>query len=99
MQEHVMQAIYEHARSVYPNESCGFVVLSGRKVRYLPCDNVADSPMEGLLLLRRTTRAEACGEIIRIIHSHPDVPNVVPSELDRVPVRSFGYCLGHFVLA
>lgn len=50
MQEHVMQAIYEHARSVYPNESCGFVVLSGRKVRYLPCDNVADSPLEGFVI-------------------------------------------------
>ncbi|BEM88706.1 NlpC/P60 family [Serratia marcescens] len=95
MQEHVMQAIYEHARSVYPNESCGFVVLSGRKVRYLPCDNVADSPLEGFVIAPQDyARAEACGEIIRIIHSHPDVPNVVPSELDRVQCDHSGIVWG-----
>lgn len=38
----VLQAIYRHARSTYPNECCGYVRGSGEQAELLACENWQD---------------------------------------------------------
>ncbi|VTR60928.1 Uncharacterised protein [Serratia fonticola] len=100
MQAEIMQAICEHAAAEYPNESCGFVVQNGRKARYLPCRNVAENALDNFVISpQEYAQAEDQGEIIRIIHSHPDVPVFDPIGDGSPAVRSLGHCLGHRLVA
>lgn len=95
MQAEIMQAICEHAAAEYPNESCGFVVQNGRKARYLPCRNVAENTLDNFVISPQDyALAEDHGEIIRIIHSHPDVPVLIPSEMDRLQCDHSGIVWG-----
>ncbi|WP_025119669.1 MULTISPECIES: C40 family peptidase [unclassified Serratia (in: enterobacteria)] len=95
MQADIMQAIREHAAAEYPNESCGFVVQNGRKARYLPCRNVAENALDNFVISPQDyALAEDHGEIIRIIHSHPDVPVLIPSEMDRLQCDHSGIVWG-----
>ncbi|WP_429621355.1 C40 family peptidase [Serratia sp. 2723] len=95
MQAEIMQAICEHAATEYPNESCGFVVQNGRKARYLPCRNVAENVLDNFVISpQEYAQAEDQGEIIRIIHSHPDVPVLIPSEMDRLQCDHSGIVWG-----
>ncbi|WP_199062885.1 C40 family peptidase [Serratia sp. ASV30] len=95
MQAEIMQAICEHAAAEYPNESCGFVVQNGRKAHYLPCRNVAENALDNFVISpQEYAQAEDQGEIIRIIHSHPDVPVLIPSEMDRLQCDHSGIVWG-----
>ncbi|WP_411751325.1 C40 family peptidase [Serratia sp. (in: enterobacteria)] len=95
MQAEIMQAICEHAAAEYPNESCGFVVQNGRKARYLPCRNVAENTLDNFVISpQEYAQVEDQGEIIRIIHSHPDVPVLIPSEMDRLQCDHSGIVWG-----
>lgn len=95
MQAEIMQAICEHAAAEYPNESCGFVVQNGRKACYLPCRNVAENALDNFVISpQEYAQAEDQGEIIRIIHSHPDVPVLIPSEMDRLQCDHSGIVWG-----
>lgn len=95
MQAEIMQAICEHAAAEYPNESCGFVVQNGRKARYLPCRNVAENALDNFVISpQEYAQVEDQGEIIRIIHSHPDVPVLIPSEMDRLQCDHSGIVWG-----
>ena len=62
--------ILKHAQQAAPNESCGFVVLTGRKQTYHPCENVATLPQDTFEI-----PADAWigldGEIVAVVHSHP----------------------------
>lgn len=95
MQADIMQAIYAHAAAQYPKEACGFVVQNGRKIRYLPCRNIAENPQDNFVIPPQDyAQAEDLGEIIRIIHSHPDVPVLIPSEMDRLQCDHSGIVWG-----
>lgn len=85
MRKKLMDAIRAHVAAEYPNEACGVVVQTGRAQNYIPCRNIADNPTEAFTLAPEDKQAAAeQGEIIMIIHSHPDVVSLVPSEVDRV---------------
>jgi proteasome lid subunit RPN8/RPN11 len=76
--------IREHAASEYPREACGLIAVVKGKQRYLPCRNIAESHNENFAVhpLDYAT-AEDMGEIMALVHSHPDTNNR-PSEADRV---------------
>ncbi|EGO8461990.1 peptidase P60 [Escherichia coli] len=85
MRKKLMEAIRAHVAAEYPNEACGVVVQTGRAQNYIPCRNVSDNPTESFTLAPEDKSAAAeQGEIIMVIHSHPDVVQLVPSELDRI---------------
>lgn len=77
-------AIREHAVAEYPREACGLIAVVKGKQRYLPCRNIAESVNENFVLHPEDyAKAEDLGEILALVHSHPDMPNR-PSEADRV---------------
>lgn len=85
MRKKIMAAITAHVQAEYPNEACGVVVQTGRAQEYLPCRNISDTPTESFTLAPDDyAAAEAQGEVLMIIHSHPDVVQLVPSEVDRI---------------
>jgi len=88
--ETVMAAIRDHAQAVYPRESCGVVIVVTGKPVYVPCANLADSPGQYFVMAPADyMAAEDRGEVIRIVHSHPDV-SAQPSEADRVSCEVTG---------
>lgn len=85
MRKKIMAAITEHVAAEYPKEACGLVVQVGRAQEYIPCTNVSDNPTEDFLIPDKEKRAaEKLGTILMVVHSHPDVPQLIPSEMDRV---------------
>ena len=82
MRKHIISAIMAHAEAEYPNECCGLVVQNGRKQRYVPCRNLAPEPTEQFSLSPEDyAEAEDSGDIVAIVHSHPDA-TTQPSQLD-----------------
>lgn len=85
MRQKLLDAIKNHAESQYPNEACGLIIDTGKSQKYVPCQNISDNPKEHFLIAAdEQLQAEKQGEIIMIIHSHPDVVSLVPSEFDRI---------------
>ena len=85
MRQKLLDAIKKHVDSEYPNEACGLIVDTGKTQKYIPCKNMSDNPREHFLISPdEQLDAEKQGEIIMIIHSHPDVVSLVPSEFDRI---------------
>ncbi|CAI0747199.1 MAG: C40 family peptidase [Serratia grimesii] len=82
MRKHIVSAIMAHAETEYPNECCGLVVQNGRRQRYVPCRNLAPEPTEQFSLAPEDyAEAEDSGDIVAIVHSHPDA-TTQPSQLD-----------------
>ena len=85
MREKIMTAITRHVAAEYPKEACGLIVQVGRSQEYVPCTNASDNPMEHFSIPPEEKRAaEELGTILMVVHSHPDVPQLIPSEMDRV---------------
>ena len=83
-------AIERHALAEYPKECCGLLIREGRKRVYVPCRNTAVTPSEHFRLAPEDYAvAEERGEVLAVIHSHPDYPPA-PSEADRVACEASG---------
>lgn len=80
-----LQDIISHARTEYPRESCGLVVVVKGKERYLPCRNTADDPTRGFVIHPEdaTKAEELAGEVMMLAHSHPNQGSAM-SVPDRV---------------
>ncbi len=74
--------ISAHAKDCYPAECCGLIVkIDGKKV-YRRCKNIAKDNDQFYIDPQDVITAENMGELIAIVHSHPDgTPN--PSEFDK----------------
>ncbi len=85
MRKKLLDAIRTHVSAVYPQEACGVIVETGTTQRFIACRNIHADP-ENYFTLSPEDKlaAEQHGEIIMIVHSHPDVVDLVPSELDRI---------------
>ena len=84
MNELTERAIREHAVAEYPREACGLIAVIKGKERYLPCRNLAESNKQNFVLHPEDyAKAEDLGEVIAVVHSHPDASNL-PSDADKV---------------
>jgi proteasome lid subunit RPN8/RPN11 len=73
MRKHIIAAIQAHAATEYPKECCGLLLAIGRAQKYFPCRNIATEPNEEFRLDPEDyAAAEDLGEVIGIVHSHPD---------------------------
>ncbi len=82
--------VREHALAEFPRESCGLVAIVKGRERYLPCRNEAETPSEHFVLCPQDwAKAEDLGEIIAVVHSHPNA-SAKASEADRVACESSG---------
>lgn len=67
--------IFSHAKATAPQEACGFVICTyqSNELIYVPCDNIAYDPVNYFEIEADDfIRAELQGEIIAVVHSHPD---------------------------
>ncbi len=73
MLKYILAAIHAHAAAEYPRECCGLLLAVGRKQQYFPCANTATDPKEEFRIgAEDYAAAEDIGEVIGIVHSHPD---------------------------
>ena len=63
-----------HAKASRPREACGLVVRVAGVDVYRECRNVAESDGEFDLHSEDFAAAEDEGQIIAVVHSHPDGP-------------------------
>ena len=72
----------EHAQQDSPNESCGLLAVYKGKEKYYPCKNLAEEKDEYFIIDPDDwVKTEDKGEIIAVIHSHPNYPPY-PSDAD-----------------
>lgn len=84
MNADTINAARAHAAREYPRESCGFVIVENGREVYVPATNHAASASEHVRHGREEyADAEARGEVLAFVHSHPDAP-ATPSQADRV---------------
>lgn len=77
--------ILKHAEDEYPKESCGIIIKVGRSKKYVRCTNVASkehSEDEFVISAEEYSSVEDQGEVLAIVHSHPDA-TTMPSIRDR----------------
>ena len=90
---HVFEAIYAHAGAVQPRECCGLLYRpSGtRKLTYMPAANVWPEAEGDRFSVDPAdyAHAEDQGEIVAIVHSHPNA-SANPSMADRVGCERSG---------
>ena len=73
MRKYIFSAIQAHAVAEYPKECCGLLLAVGRKQQYYPCRNVSTEPNEEFRIApEEYAAAEDIGEVIGVVHSHPD---------------------------
>lgn len=73
MRKHILAAVQAHAAAEYPRECCGLILAVGRKQIYVPCTNTASDPGEEFRIApEEYAMVEDQGEVIGIVHSHPD---------------------------
>lgn len=90
MKPATVDAIRAHAVADYPREACGLVVVVKGRERYIKCRNMATTPSEHFILSPEDyAHADDQGELVAVVHSHPDVP-ARPSEADRVACEASG---------
>ncbi|MBZ4402421.1 C40 family peptidase [Myxococcus sp. AS-1-15] len=82
-------AALAHAREVAPRESCGLVIRDAGELVYRPCRNLAEGNAHFHLAPEDFARGEAEGEVVAVVHSHPNV-SPEPSEADRVMCERWG---------
>ena len=61
-----------HARAEYPREAVGLVVSLRGTPSYVPCRNQSEEPDHFILHPEDYVAAEDLGDIIAVVHSHPD---------------------------
>lgn len=75
--------ILKYLLSVYPQEGCGLLVNIRGKIKWVPCENVADNPLEDFKISSKDyIKASLSGDIYAIVHSHPEGSSE-PSEADK----------------
>ncbi|WP_439444430.1 C40 family peptidase [Xanthomonas translucens pv. translucens] len=90
MEHATLQAIQAHAVAEYPRECCGLIVATADGERYVPCRNTAATASEHFRLPGDDySAAEEQGEVLALVHSHPNAP-AAASDADRVMCEASG---------
>lgn len=80
LSEVAMSAIRAHGAREYTNgkrEACGLIVAG----RYIECENIGEGVDHFKIAPEQWARAEDAGEIMAVVHTHPDQP-ALPSQMD-----------------
>ena len=65
--------IIEHFLDVYPKEGCGVLLNKRGKLRWVPCENISETPESNFEISPKDyIKASLSGDIHAIVHSHPD---------------------------
>lgn len=87
----VLEEILAHAQQDYPREACGLILSTAKGRQYVSCRNIAKTPSEHFIINPvDQANAEDLGEIVAVVHSHPD-GNPRPSQADRLGCKNSGY--------
>lgn len=78
-----------HAKRESPREACGLLIVERGVERYLPCQNLATGTDHFVLDPLDYDRAEQRGEIVGLVHSHPNA-FPTPSQADLVSCEASG---------
>ncbi|MCG8292370.1 MULTISPECIES: C40 family peptidase [Pseudomonas] len=90
MAPHLLEAIRCHAAADYPREACGLVIDRAGGLDYQRCRNTASEPGEEFRIDPRDyAAAEDLGEIVAVVHSHPDASSR-PSSRDLAMCEATG---------
>jgi len=77
------QEAEDYAKSEYPREACGLIVIVKGRERFFPCQNIAIGDDHFVLKPDDYAAAEDAGEIVAVWHSHCGI-GAEPSEADLV---------------
>lgn len=90
MQIKVKRAAEAHALKEYPKEACGLIIDFEAGLTYFPCKNDSITANDTFIINPQDwSDAEETGEIVGIVHSHPDASGT-PSEADRRACNASG---------
>ena len=89
MEGSLLDAMRQHAAHCYPRESCGVVISTSIGLAYWPCENIAATDSHFCLKPEDYANAEDAGEVVQIVHSHPD-STPFPSVADKVACAASG---------
>ncbi|MFZ6726156.1 C40 family peptidase [Undibacterium sp. MH2W] len=89
MNDQTIADLKAHAEAEYPRESCGLVVIVKGREKYIPSKNSATGEEHFIISAEEYAAAEELGEIVAIVHSHPNVMPE-PSEADRTSCEASG---------
>jgi proteasome lid subunit RPN8/RPN11 len=89
MTPETIEAIKARACAEYPRESCGLIVIIKGRERYVQCTNAAQGTEHFILRAEDYAAAEEQGEVIAVVHSHPDA-SPKPSQADLVACEGSG---------
>lgn len=81
MLESIVDEVYAHAETTYPNECCGLAIIFKGKLKYIPCSNMLSGDAF-CIPAEEYAKAEDMGEIVGVCHSHVNIsPNPSPADL------------------
>ena len=89
LDESVKLAITNHAKEQFPRESCGLVIIFKGRQQYRKCNNLGVGTDNFILDPLDYEKADTEGEIVAVIHSHPNV-SAKPSQADLVACEASG---------
>lgn len=79
----IKEQLIEHAKTEYPRECCGVVVVFKGRYKYVACRNISEYISDFDIHPEDIIAAEELGEIVAICHSHPNA-QPEPSQADLV---------------
>ena len=85
----VKRQIIAHAEQENPRESCGLVCIINGKQKYFTCRNLGVGTDNFVLDPEDYDKADTAGEIVAVIHSHPNM-SAKPSQADLVACEASG---------
>lgn len=89
LSETVKSKFVEQAKAECPREACGLVIIKNGKQVYCPAKNLAKGSDNFILDPLDYEKADTAGEIVAVIHSHPNM-SAKPSQADLVACEGSG---------
>ena len=90
MKASTRNAMRNHAIAEFPKEAAGFVVITTDGEKYIPANNLSDTPNDSVIVCPKSqAKAYKAGDVVAFFHSHPNHP-AEPSQADLVACERMG---------